>query len=162
MSGRYARFVGVFAIVTALASLSFVAAAGARSHRRCSLRAGPLTPTLSRPCNRAAVQVGHDVTFTVFDENSKAHLYRPFIELTKKKPDRRWRLPRIPGADGFFAQLNAVKGHSARFTFRAPSLSYPGWWLVTPGRYYVQIDQVDNRAGQALTFYSPVSTIYVR
>ncbi len=163
MRKSHVRLMSRFASAAALVALLLLpAGAAAKSHRRCSLRAGSLTPTLSFPCNRATVHPGQNITFRVRDKNSKAHQYRPFIELTNRRPGRHGRLPRVPGADGFFGQMRAVKGHPTVFTFRAAVYSYPGWWLITPGKYYVQIQQVDDRAGSSLSFYSPVSTIYVR
>lgn len=161
-SRRLVSWIAFAAVLTML--FAFTAAAGARSHghRRCSLGAGPLTPTLSFPCNGRTVLAGHNISFEVRDTNSKAHRAEPFIELSNKKPNRRGRLPVNPGSGGFFAELKAVKGHSSLFAYSPPHYTFPGWWLITPGRYYVQISQVDDRAGRSLNFYSPVSTIYVR
>ncbi len=163
MTKPFLRLASRFALAAALMALfAFPAGAAAKSHRSCSLRAGSLTPTLSFPCNRATVHVGHNLTFKVRDRNSKAHRYPPFIELTSKRPGRHGRLPADPGAGGIYGQLRAVKGDPTLFTYRPTTYSFPGWWLITPGTYYVQIQQVDDRAGSSLTFYSPVSTIYVR
>lgn len=146
-------------MLAALSALGGVAVA----KRRCSLRARPtLVPTLKFPCNRATVKAGHNITFTVVDRNSKAHKYHPFIELSKKGPNKHGRLPGVPPAGGFFDKLKPVKGHRTLFYDRPQQYSFPGWWNITPGTYYIQIQQVDDRAGRGDTFYSPVSRITVR
>jgi hypothetical protein len=151
--------IAVAAVLVALSALGGTALA----KRRCSLRArSALVPTLKFPCNRARVATGHNITFTVVDRNSKAHRYRPFIELSKKGPNKHGRLPNVPPTGGFYDELKPVKHHSTLFTDRPDQNSFPGWWDITPGTYYIQIQQVDDRAGIGDTFYSPVSRITVR
>ena len=88
--------VSVSALIAALGTMLALTGTAA-AKKRCSLRArSALVPTLKFPCNRAAITKGHNVTFTVVDANSKAHKYRPYIELSKKGPNAKGRLPRVP------------------------------------------------------------------
>jgi hypothetical protein len=154
--------VAVPALIAALATMLALTGTAA-AKKRCSLRArSALVPTLKFPCNRAKIAKGHNVTFTVVDANSKAHKYRPFIELSKKGPNKKGRLPQVPPTGGVFDQLKPVKGHSTLFSDRPDQHIFPGWWDITPGTYYIQIRQIDDRAGIGETFYSPVSRITVR
>jgi hypothetical protein len=163
----FIRAGGVAVLVAALAALLGVAAtAGAKPHHRCSRSAGPRVPTVTNPCNGGTVHVGKNPTFRAHDGNSKAHRFHPFIEITKKKPNKAGVLPTNPGADGVFDEMHSVRGHSAQFTDRPHPFNFPGYWLVTPGKYYVQVQQVDARAPrrgrQTGLYFSPVQTFFVR
>jgi hypothetical protein len=156
---------GSAALIAVAASLLMAVsgAAGAKKpHQKCSLTASKLAAHLTFPCDGATVPAGHKITFKVFDGNSKARLYRPFIELTKRAPNRKGHLPRDPLAGGFFDQMAPVKGRADQFVFTPHQYTFPGWWDVTPGKYYIQVQQVDARAGIGATFYSPVESIIVK
>jgi hypothetical protein len=163
---RFTKLGGLAVLVAVVAAMFTVATAGAKPHHKCTLSAGPRVPTVTFPCNRGTVHVGKDPTFKVHDGNSKAHQFHPFIEVTKKKPNKAGILPQNPGTGGVFDELHAVKGHSARFVDKPTAFNFPGFWLVTPGKYYVQVQQTDSRAphrrGGGLAYYSPVQTIFVR
>jgi hypothetical protein len=154
--------VAVPAIIAALCTMLALSGTAA-AKKRCSLRApSALVPTLKFPCNRATITKGHNVTFTVVDANSKAHRYRPFFELSKQGPNKKGRLPENPAVGGVFDEMKPVKGHPTLFSDRPDQHIFPGWWDITPGTYYIQIRQIDSRAGIGDTFYSPVSRITVR
>ena len=86
------RLTSLMALTAALvAVLAFASAAGARSHRRCSLGAGPLTPTLSFPCNRATVHLGQNLTLRVLDRNATAHRALPEgVRSGSRRPFHLW------------------------------------------------------------------------
>jgi hypothetical protein len=146
------------------ASLAGVlAAAGpATAKQKCILESGnKLAPHLVSPCNGATVKEGVDVTFKVFDDNSQSGKYHPYIALrTTKKLSHGHLVPQTDG-NGVYDQLTPVKGHNGQWVDVAKHQIYPTWWDNHKGTYYVQVQQIDSRAGTGGTFYSPIVTIHV-
>ncbi|MDQ6745543.1 MAG: hypothetical protein M3Z27_05975 [Actinomycetota bacterium] len=56
----------------------------------------------------------------------------------------------------------SVRGHHGLFTLTPRVGTFPGYWLVTPGKYYLQIQQIDGRSSRHGIYYSPVYTLAVR
>jgi hypothetical protein len=139
-------------------------AAGAKAplhhHLVCSPAASILAPQLLSPCDREVVHTGIVFTFQVRDRNSKAHRYPPFINLTRSPPSH-GILKNDSSGDGLFDQLVPVRNHRGLFAFRPRLFSFPGYWLTSPGKWYVQIQQVDCTV-RGCVRYSPVETITVR
>ena len=140
-----------------------LALAGPAAARKCQLTAkSPLIPHLVSPCNGATVRTGGEVTFTVYDGNALAGKYRPYINLQTSRKLTKRHLPADTNGNGIYDQLRPVKGHPGRFTYTSRHQSYPSWWDNHKGTYYVQIQQIDSRAGIGDTFYSPIVTIHTR
>jgi hypothetical protein len=159
---RLTGSVGTLAVMVA-ALLACAGPAGARGkgHKPCHASAGSQVPIITFPCNGTAIRVGAKPTFKVDDANIYAHKYKQFINLTKKPP-RHGILADDSGADGVYDALRQVKGHRNRWFDKPTYETYPGYWSVTPGKYYVQVQQVDPRSNRNVTTYSPVSVIFVR
>lgn len=152
-----AGLAGALAIVSFLA---FSAAAGAKGH--CYVNTKPRYPTVTAPCPRARIAPGAHVTFVVRDLNPSAGRYKPFLILTKHAP-RHGIVPSDTSGNGLYDQLKPVRGHHGRFQDRPTQHSFPGYWNVTPGKYYVQIHQIESGCTtRHCTVYSPVTTIIVR
>jgi hypothetical protein len=151
-----------WASLTLVAAAALVAGpAAARSHHRpCSPSKGRLFPRVIAPCNHTVVPAGKVFTFKVRDLNPKAHRYHPFLYLSSKPP-RHGRLSWKVKAAGLYDQTRPLHGHKGTFTDRPKLFTFPGYWLVTPGRYYVQASQVDCSV-RGCNRYSPVITITVR
>jgi len=152
---------GALAVVAA-ALLSFAGPAGAKGkkHLACHATAGSQIPIITFPCNGAVLNVGSKPTFKVYDANIYAHKYKRFINLSSKAP-RHGIVPSDDGADGVFGALTQVMGHRTQWFDKPTYETYPGYWSITPGKYYVQVQQVDPRSKRNVTIYSPVSVIIV-
>jgi hypothetical protein len=144
-----------------VAALALLLAAPAVAHRaQCSPSAGTLAPRLLHPCDHAVVSVGKVFTFVVRDRNPLAHKYPPFLNLTNRPP-RHGVLKNANGKVGIFIELHPVRGHADLFAARPPHYTFPGYWLVTRGTYYMQVQQVDCSVSSCHR-YSPVERIQVR
>jgi hypothetical protein len=162
MKSRYAWLGSLFAIIAALASMSaFVGAAGAKSHSKCYIATKNRYPTLISPCNKARIASGTKVTFEVRDLNSSAHKFNPTLDLSKHAP-KHGRLRDDTSADGLFRGLNPVRGHRALFAVTPTQYTYLGYWEVTPGKYYIQIQQIESGCTTPhCLVYSPVTSITI-
>ncbi len=161
MPVRGRRIASILAI-SALTLLLGAALALAKHHKVCSPSKGKAYPRVTSPCNGASVSPGKAVTFRVEDLNVNATKYPPFLNLTKTRP-RHGILPDNQNGKGVFDPLKPVKGHPGRFKVTPTLFTFPGYWLVTKGTYYVQVQQVDGTKIQSnLTAYGPVTTIKVR
>lgn len=163
MKSPYARLGRLLAIVAAVGSmLAFAGAAGARTHRNCYIHTKKRYPTLISPCNRARIDSGSKVTFKVRDLNSSAYRFTPTLDLSKHAP-RHGRLRDDTSAFGLFAGLHSVRGHRGLFSVTPLRFTYPGYWDITPGKYYIQIQQIESSCTTPhCLVYSPVTSITVR
>jgi hypothetical protein len=121
-----------------------------------------LAPHLVSPCNGATLKAGINVTFKAFDDNSLSGKYQPYINVQTKRKLSHGHLVANTDGNGVFDQMKAVKGHKGHWVDVAKHQIYPSWWDNKKGTYYVQIQQIDSRAGTGGTFYSPIVTIHVR
>lgn len=152
----------VVSAVTTLVGAAFALAKPHRHHRVCAPSNGKANPRVISPCDGASVAAGRAVTFTVEDLNLNAGQDPPFLNLTATKP-RHGILPDDQGSKGVFDALKPIKGHRGRFKVTPTLYTFPGYWLVTRGTYYVQVQQVDGtKIHSHLTAYGPVTTIRVR
>jgi hypothetical protein len=139
-----------------------VAAGPAAAKKQCVLVSkNTLAPHLVSPCNGATLKEGVDVTFKVSDDNSQAGKYHPFLAVrTDRKLTHGHLVPQTDG-NGVYAQLTPVKGHNGEWIVVSKHQIYPSWWDNHKGTVYVQVQQIDSRAGISGTFYSPIVTIHV-
>ncbi|HET9104410.1 MAG TPA: hypothetical protein VFN55_13730 [Solirubrobacteraceae bacterium] len=151
---------GVAIIVAALTSLlGFTVSAGARS---CYINTKARYPTVTSPCNKATISSGAHVVFKVRDLNSSAYKYHPFLVLTPKAP-KHGIVPSDVGGNGLYDELKPVKGHHGQFQDKPHLYTFPGYWNVTPGKYYIQVHQIESGCTtRHCTVYSPVTTITVK
>jgi hypothetical protein len=156
MRATLGRFAGpvLVAALTALLAISGSAAA-----KKCSPSAGSLSPRLTSPCAGGHVRAGHNITWKVTDTNPKSGQYHPFLNLTRQKP-KHGVLPDDHNGNGIYAEMKAVKGHPGHFSYKAKAFDFPGYWLVTKGTWYAQVQQIDSTGtnGERL---SPVETIHI-
>ena len=139
--------------------LGFTASAGARS---CYVNTSARYPTVTVPCNKASINSGAHVIFKVRDLNSSASRFHPFLVLTKKAP-RHGIVPSDTGGNGLYDQLKPVKGHHGQFQDKPHLYSFPGYWNVTPGKYYIQVHQIESACTtKHCLVYSPVTTLTVK
>ena len=129
------------------ALIAMLALSGTAAAKQCSPSAGDLSPRLTSPCAGANIRAGHNVTWKVTDNNPKAGRYHPFLNLTRQKP-RHGVLPDDHNGNGIFAQMKAVKGRAGHFIYTAKKYDFPGYWLVTRGTWYVQVQQIDSTGTQ--------------
>lgn len=146
------------ALVVALTAMLVVSGTAA-AKKTCSPSAGRLAPQLTSPCAGATIRAGHNVTWKVTDLNPKAGPYRPFLNLTRSRP-KHGVLPDDHNGDGIFAELKPVKGHPGRFSYKARNYTFPGYWLVTKGTWYVQVQQIDDTGTRGVRL-SPVEKIHI-
>ena len=161
MSCRFGSRLGRVFVVAALIALFAVTAAQARSHKHkssCSPSSGKYDPRLLSPCNGATVPAGVVFTFKVKDVNPGSG-YRPFLNLSSHAP-RHGVLKDDTSGNGLFDGMKRVHGHRGLFTLTPPLYSFTGYWLVTAGTYYVQVQQVDC-AVKGCRRYSPVEKLTV-
>ncbi|MGI8712134.1 MAG: hypothetical protein ACR2NR_02920 [Solirubrobacteraceae bacterium] len=119
---------------------------------------GIQTPFLPYPCDGAIIRRGaRRNLFAVYDANPESALYKPYIDLSPKPPDAAGVLPVDTTGDGVFAQTTRVPARPRQFHYTDYAYTFPGFWTITPGKYYVQVQQID-----APVFYSRVAAIYVR
>jgi hypothetical protein len=156
------RFRTMAAPVLVASALLGAQASGA--HAPCA-KPGPdrLAPRLTFPCAGARLKAGHDFVWRVTDNNPNARrrLYFPFLNVTRNRPTG-GILPDDVSGRGIYAQMKAVKGHPGHFAYEATSYHFPGYWLVTKGTWYVQVQQVDGTALHGSRRYSPVQKIRIR
>ncbi|MBV9474403.1 MAG: hypothetical protein JO206_15670 [Solirubrobacterales bacterium] len=126
----------------------------------CSLSAGKLAPQIISPCNGAGVAQGQRLTFEVRDLNPNAPALAPYLYLTSKAPHH-GRLSWSPSVFVVYDTMQPIHGHPGLFQDRPLLLTYPGWFLITPGRYYVQAMQIDESVPGGFR-YSRVQTVVVR
>jgi hypothetical protein len=95
----------------------------------------------------------------VTDPNPKAGEFHPFLNVTRRK-DKHGVLPDDDNGKGIFTQMKAVKGHPGHYSYKAEAENFPGYWLVTKGTWYVQVQQVDSSGtnGQRV---SPIEEIHI-
>jgi hypothetical protein len=128
----------------------------------CSHPAGPrLAPYLTSPCDGATVRPHAAITFTVVDRDPVAATYPPYLSLATTRKVVGGRLAPTLSGEGIFHTLAPVPGSAGTWTYTAQPQSFPSWWDNRPGTYYVQIEQLDTRAGHG-TYTSPITTIRVR
>ena len=155
--------VGAFAGAAALLLGVLAVAAPATAKRKCVLVSkNKLAPHLLSPCNGATVKRGVTVTFKVFDNDSQSRPYPPLIALDTKKRLKNGHLVAQTDGRGIYDQLKRLKGHKNVWVEVAKPAIYPSWWDNQRGTYYVQIQQIDSRAGKGGVLYSPIVTIHVR
>jgi hypothetical protein len=139
--------------------------AHAAKHRRspCTKPGANLdVPQLTFPCASDRLRAGHNFTWHVRDTDPDAGrpFRHPWINVTRAKA-KHGVLPPDSDGHGIFAPMKTVKGRSASFTYRAPGYRFDGYWLVTKGTWYVQVQQPQS-AGNGRTVYSPVEKIVIR
>jgi hypothetical protein len=142
-----------------VAAAALLALSGTAAAQKCSPSAGTLAPRLTSPCAGGHIQAGHDITWKVTDTNPKSGRYHPFLNLTRQKP-KHGVLPDDHNGNGIFAEMKAVKGHPGHFSYKAKAFDFPGYWLVTKGTWYVQVQQIDSN-GPNGERVSPVETIHM-
>ena len=144
--------------------LGVLAMAGpAAAKKKCVLiPKSHLAPHLISPCNGATLKEGINVTFKAFDNNSLSRKYQPYLNVQTRRKLSHGHLVANTNGNGVFDQMKAVKGHKGRWVDVAKHQIYPTWWDNKKGTYYVQVQQIDSRAGTGGTFYSPIVTIHVR
>jgi hypothetical protein len=153
---RLPRLAPLAPIVTIAVLL--MAVGGADGRKVCAASSGRLAPRLLSPCNGTVLPLRHAVTLTISDTNpAVARFNEPYVLLTRKAP-RHGHVPVVNDALGIVAFANPVHGHHGHFTLTAPVEPFAGYWLITPGKYYLQIRQPD----RGHTYYSPVYTLTVR
>jgi hypothetical protein len=145
------------ALVAALTAM--LALSGTATAKKCSPSAGNLAPRLTSPCAGATIRVGHNVTWKVTDNNPKAGRFHPFLNLTRQKP-KNGVLRDDHNGNGIFAEMHAVKGRPGHFTYTAKKYDFPGYWLVTRGTWYVQVQQIDSTGNHGERL-SPVEQIHI-
>lgn len=145
--------------VLVAALIAMLALSGTAAAKKCSPSAGSLSPRLTSPCAGATIRVGHNVTWKVTDTNPKAGRYHPYLNLTRAKP-KNGVLRDDHNGNGIFAQMKAVKGHPGHFTYTAKKFDFPGYWLVTRGTWYVQVQQIDSTGNHGVRL-SPVEQIHI-
>ena len=143
-----------------VAILACSAVAGAK--RRCYINTRPRYPTVTSPCPRAHVVSGAHVTFTVRDLNPSAHTYMPFLILGQAGAQARGRARSTPRATASMTSSSRSGAAMDSSRTRPREHRFAGYWNVTPGRYYLQIHQLESGCTTPqCTVYSPVSTIIV-
>jgi hypothetical protein len=145
---------GLVAALTATLALGGTAVA-----KKCSPSAGNLSPRLTSPCAGATIQAGHNVTWKVTDNNPKAGRYHPFLNVTRQKA-KHGVLPDDHNGNGIFAEMKAVKGRPGHFSYTAKKYDFPGYWLVTKGTWYVQVQQIDSTGNHGERL-SPIEKIHI-
>jgi hypothetical protein len=144
--------------------LGVLALAGpATAKKKCQLVSkNKLAPHLVSPCNGATVKRGATITFTVFDSDSQARRYHPNIALDTRKHLSHGHLVNQVDGNGIYDELKPLKGHPNTWIEVSKHAIYPTWWDNHPGTVYVQIQQIDSRAGRGDIIYSPIVAIHVQ
>ncbi len=153
---------GVATLAAVGASLAGVLAmAGPAVAKACQLKPkNPLAPHLVSPCNGATVKTGGAITFTVYDTNSQSRKYHPYINLQTGRKLSQGHLSANTDGNGLYSSMKPLKGHPGEWTYTSKHQIYPTWWDNHKGTYYVQIQQIDSRAGVGSTYYSPIVTLH--
>lgn len=162
MNTRYVRPAGLLVLVAVPAAMFALAGPAAASSRSsCYIHTKKRYPTLISPCNRARIAAGSKVTFKVRDLNPSAYKFKPTLNLSRHAP-RHGRLRDDTSAFGLFAGVHSVKGHHGLFSLTPVRFTYHGYWEVTPGRYYIQIQQIEASCTTPhCLVYSPVTSITI-
>ena len=122
----------------------------------------PLVPHLVTPCAGTTIKAGtRSFTFTVYDVNATARQYAPYLNLRTNDKKSHGHLPADGTGNGIYDTLKRVPGHPGRWTYTSRDMNFPSYWLNHKGTYYVQVQQIDSRAGIGDTFYSPVVALHV-
>jgi hypothetical protein len=123
-----------------------------------AVAAGGNAPRLGRP-NHKHVKAGH--IKLVVNVPLPAARDGVFIVIDRKKRrDRFGHLKTSPcsvskGCDDVIA--HHVSGHKYVYTGKA---NFPGYWAVTPGKYYWQVQYFT--VGDTANYYSPIGAFYVK
>ena len=145
-----ASLVGVFATA---------GPAAAKTKCKISKPKSGLAPYLTSPCSGGTVKIGSNVTFKAFDDNSLSGKYHPYVNVQTKKIMEHGHLKPNGNGNGVFDQMKPNGKHT--WIDVAKHQIYPTWFANKKGTYYVQIQQIDSRAGTGGIFYSPIVTIHV-
>jgi hypothetical protein len=129
-----------------LAAVLVVALIGVLAAGASALAAGGSSPSLVKP--KGKVRRGH-VRLVVKDTSSFARKYGVFVTTNRQKRfDKYHHLKRCgqvqKGCD--FVRLKKYKGHPGEWTVTG-HFDFPGYWAVTPGKYYWQAQTVGNGRG---------------
>jgi hypothetical protein len=153
---------GRLAAVVAFGVLMASAGAGAKSHCTAKRSADPLAPQLTFPCTSARLKAGHNFVWRVKDTDPMAAqaLYRPWLDLTRRRA-RHGILPADDTGHGIYAPLKPVKNQPGRFSLTAAAYRFNGYWLVSTGTWYAQVQQIDG-TGSGAIHYSRVVKLVIR
>ncbi|MGI8429181.1 MAG: hypothetical protein ACR2OB_07735 [Solirubrobacteraceae bacterium] len=109
--------------------------------------AGGSGPSVVSPGNGHRVRAGV-ITLIVRDNSANAARYGVFATISPTRRLNRYHHLRAcnvvsHGCD--FVGLRRRRGHAGEYIYRA-KFNFPGYWAVTPRKYYVQAEHVDIRA----------------
>lgn len=110
-----------------------------------AVAAGGLRPTLGPP-NGKRVHAGR-ITLKVKDTEAKALRTGVFVAIARtrqaasKAIHLKGQCPASKGCD--FVELKAWAHHPGWWIYKAPRLTFPGYWATTPRRYYWAADNAD-------------------
>jgi hypothetical protein len=106
-----------------------------------ALASNSTPPRLSSPANGGTQKSGR-VTLVAFDPGLTGNLATPIFLIVsdRRSLDRRGHLTvsRHCGSRCDFQEMKRWKGHPGYWIYRAP-YRFPGYWGVTPGRYFWQV-----------------------
>lgn len=150
------------AVLALAAGLLLESGAVAGAAPRCAKPArNRLAPYLLSPCSGARVRSHTAIRFTVFDRDPTARRYAPYLSVSTTRKMLDGRLAPTTNGEGIFHQLSPVPGRPHIWTYTADAQPYASWWDNSPGKYYVQVEQVDYRPSNG-TYSSPITTVHVR
>jgi hypothetical protein len=159
---RGGRLAGLAAAVVVGGVLMATTGAGAKSHCTARRNADRLAPQLTFPCTAARLRAGHNFVWRVKDTDPMAAqaLYRPWLNLTARRA-RHGILPVDDTGHGIYAPLKPVKNQPGRFSLTAAAYRFNGYWLVSRGTWYAQVQQIDG-TGSGAIHYSRVVKLVIR
>jgi hypothetical protein len=120
-------------------------------------------PKLLGPKRGTVYPVGSRPTFKVKDTARNARRYRMFITIAnakafKKSGANKGDLKQTKPGD--FSDLTRS---GSTFTYTSPAYTFPGWYMVAPGKYYWQVFHIDcSQRGFRCHVHSKLGSFYVR
>jgi hypothetical protein len=120
-------------------------------------------PKLAGPKRGTVFPVGSRPTFTIKDTSRNAKRYRMYITIANAKKFKKSGSNAgdlLQTKPGDFSNLTR---HGTKFTYTPPVYNFPGWYLVTPGKYYWQVFHIDcSQRGFHCHVHSKLGSFFVR
>ena len=120
-------------------------------------------PKLFGPKRGTVFPVNSPITFKVKDTSRNAKRYSMYLTVSNKKKFKKSGTGKgdlLLTKPGDFSSL---KRSGSTFTYTPARNTFPGWYMVTPGKYYWQAFHIDcSQRGLQCHVHSKLGSFYVR
>lgn len=120
-------------------------------------------PKLLGPKRGTVFPVGSQPTFKIRDTSRNARTYRMYITIANAKKFKKHGSNRGDLVQTKPGDFDSLTRKGSTFTYTAPKYTFPGFYMVTPGKYYWQVFHIDcSQKGFRCHVHSKLGSFYVR